>query len=195
MIDFPRRAGKLENAGTYRADNAGAHMKLWLIRHAKSDWSDPGLSDFDRPLNKRGRRDGPRMQSWLSTQDHPATWIWSSRAERAKATAKFVAAGFAAATPTIVEDRRLYLASAETLLDVLRETPVPESSIALVAHNPGMTNLVNLLSGDEVLDNLPTFGVARFDVDVPWVNLRFGGARLELVSSPKRLPGDATGED
>ena len=168
-------------------------MKLWLIRHAKSDWSEPGLSDFDRPLNKRGRRDGPKMQAWLSTQDHPASWIWSSRATRARTTADFVAAGFAAASPTIIEDRRLYLASAETLLDVLRETPVPEASVALVAHNPGLTHLVNLLSGAEVLDNLPTFGVARFEVDTPWPSLRFGGARLERVTSPKRLPdGDDT---
>jgi phosphohistidine phosphatase len=165
-------------------------MKLWLIRHAKSAWSDPGLSDFDRPLNKRGRRDGPKMQTWLSTRDHPASWIWSSRAVRAKATAEFVAAGFAAASPTIVEDRRLYLASPETLLEVLQETPIPESSVALVAHNPGLTYLVNLLSGEEVLENLPTFGIARFDVDAPWSSLRLGGARLEWITSPKRLADD-----
>jgi len=162
-------------------------MKLWLIRHAKSDWGDPARSDFDRPLNRRGRRDGPRMQSWMAAQEHPATWIWSSRAARARATAEFVAAAFAASSPTIVEDRRLYLAAPETLLDVLRETPAPEFSVALIAHNPGMTQLVNLLAGTAVLDNLPTFGIVRFDVQDSWSQLRFGGASLDLIMSPKRL--------
>ena len=162
-------------------------MKLWLIRHAKSDWSEPARSDFDRPLNKRGRRDGPRMQAWLSAQDHPAAWIWSSKARRARSTADFVATGFERCSPTIVEDERLYLASPETLLEVIRETPDSEPAAAVIAHNPGMTYLVNLMAGEEVLDNLPTFGVARFDLSGPWSELRFGIGRLDLFVSPKRL--------
>jgi phosphohistidine phosphatase len=63
-------------------------MKLWLVRHAKSDWSTPGQSDFDRPLNARGRRDGPRMAAWLAEQPEPATWIWCSDAVRARSTAE-----------------------------------------------------------------------------------------------------------
>lgn len=168
-------------------------MKLWLIRHAKSDWSEPVGSDFERPLNKRGRRDGPRMQAWLSEQDHPAAWIWSSKASRARATADFVAAGFHRCSPTIAEDERLYLASPEDILAVIRETPDPEPVAALIAHNPGMTYLVNLLAGEEVLDNLPTFGIARFDLPGPWSDLRYGIGRLDFLMSPKRLSTQSSG--
>ena len=66
-------------------------MKLWVIRHAKSSWADHGQADLERPLNKRGNADGPRMAHWLATQAEPATWIWSSDAARALATAEFVA--------------------------------------------------------------------------------------------------------
>lgn len=162
-------------------------MKLWLIRHAKSDWSSPASSDFERPLNRRGERDGPRMARWLATLDHPATWVWTSDAARAQATAAFVVQGFQSAQPALAPEHRLYDASPERLLDVLKETPPEHQSVALVAHNPGLTYLVNLLSGEQVTENLPTFGVTRFDVPEPWTELAFGAARLELFNSPKRL--------
>jgi phosphohistidine phosphatase len=163
-------------------------MRLWLIRHAKSDWSTPGQDDFDRPLNDRGQRDGPRMAAWLAAQRKPAAWIWCSDAVRARSTAEFVRAGFAAAGPELVLDHRLYLAGPEQLLDVLRETPDTIESVALIAHNPGLTELVNLLAGSAVLDNLPTFGVAALRVPAPWVDLRFGAGRMVELVSPKRLP-------
>jgi len=163
-------------------------MRLWLIRHAKSDWSTPGQDDFDRPLNERGRRDGPRMAAWLAGQAKPASWIWCSEAVRARSTAEFVVEGFRTAAPELVLERRLYLAGPERLVDVLRETPDSVESVALIAHNPGLTELVNLLAGETVLDNLPTFGVAAFRVKAPWVDLGFGGAQLLSVMSPKRLP-------
>jgi len=162
-------------------------MKLWLVRHAKSDWASGAGTDFERPLNARGRRDGPRMAQWLAGQDHPATWLWTSDAVRASATAVFVAEGFAAAAPELAPDHRLYEASPEDLLAVIRETPQDQHSVALVAHNPGLTQLVNLLEGRAVTDNLPTFGVARFEVPGDWADLTFGAARLEIMMTPKRL--------
>ena len=163
-------------------------MKLWIIRHAKSSWAEPAQSDFERPLNKRGNADGPRMARWLASQPEPATWIWTSDAARARATAAFVAEGFAASAPRVVADSRLYLAGVNELCDVLRETPSDEHSVALVAHNPGLTYLVNHLAQEDVIDNLPTFGVARFAIEGPWASLNPQGANLELVTAPKRLP-------
>ncbi|MFM8354668.1 MAG: SixA phosphatase family protein [Gammaproteobacteria bacterium] len=164
-------------------------MRLWIIRHAKSDSSAAGQSDFDRPLNARGRRDGPAMAEWLAEQELPATWVWSSPARRAAETATYVSAGFAAAGPEVIADRRLYLADAEHLLDVLRETPAEISAAAVVAHNPGLTELVNALVGRPLLDNLPTFGVAVFAVDPPWQDLGRSRrhARLLDLMTPKRL--------
>jgi phosphohistidine phosphatase len=165
-------------------------VTLWLIRHAKSDWKAGVGSDFERPLNARGKRDGPRMAGWLAAQDGPASWIWSSDAVRALATTRFVAEGFASAVPEVVSDHRLYLASPEQLLDVIRGTPAEIRSAAVVAHNPGLTELVNLLAGRAVIDNLPTFGVARFALTGPWADLAFGTGELELLTSPKRLNDD-----
>ncbi|TNF86957.1 MAG: histidine phosphatase family protein [Gammaproteobacteria bacterium] len=164
-------------------------MKLWLIRHAKSAWNEPGLADFDRPLNARGERDGPNMAAWLAAQSDPATWVWTSTAARARATATFVRSGFQLSEDAIVAVDTLYHASPEQILDVARQTPSEVDSVAIVAHNPGLTWLVNGMGEEAVTDNLPTFGVARFDCSGDWSTLRAGNARLDFLMSPKKLPG------
>jgi len=160
-------------------------VKLWLIRHAKSSWANPGQDDFDRPLNGRGRRDGPRMAAWLARQSDPARWIWTSDAARALATSEFVREGFALDDVHRVHD--LYLASPEDMLDVLRRTPADVPSVAVIAHNPGTTSLLNALAGERVTDNVPTFGVARLHTDKPWHELGFDTCEIELFTSPKAL--------
>jgi len=164
-------------------------VKLWIIRHAKSSWAEPRQADFARPLNKRGNADGARMASWLASQAEPATWIWSSDAVRALATAEFVARGFAHAAPQVVADHRLYHPSVESVCEVLRETPSDQSSVAVVAHNPALTYLVNHLAHEHVLDNLPTFGVAQFTVaGKAWADFGPAITTLESLSTPKSLP-------
>ena len=162
-------------------------MKLWLIRHAKSSWANPGQSDFDRPLNARGERDGPRMVEWLRRQAQPAQWIWTSSAARARATTKFVQAAFELPDEAVATSRALYHASPDALLDVIQQTPDHIQSLAVVAHNPGMTWLVNSLCDAEVTANLPTFGVARLDCPEPWHELRIGRATLDLLEAPKTI--------
>ena len=162
-------------------------MKIWLIRHAKSAWGDPGLRDFDRPLNKRGRRDGPIMASWLGTRSHPASWIWTSTAVRALATAAFVREAFQVPEDRVVGTDELYHAGPETLLDVLRRTPSEVDSVALVAHNPGLTWLANSFGRHRVTVNVPTFGVLRFDHPGSWTDLMEGRATLDLFEGPKSL--------
>ena len=165
-------------------------MKIWLIRHAKSSWSDPGQSDFDRPLNGRGERDGPRMARWLAAQDFPAGWIWSSDAARALATAEFVRQGFVLGPEQPITAHELYLANPETMVDVLRRTPPEITSVAVVAHNPGTTYLLNLLCGDNITDNVPTFGVARLQFSGSWPEIRPASCSLDLFTSPKLLNSD-----
>ena len=120
-------------------------VRLWLIRHAKSSWSTSARSDFDRPLNQRGERDGPAMRDWLAGHPHPAEWIWTSDAARAAATAAFVAEAFPGAR--LQADHRLYGASPSVLVEVVRTTPPAIATAAIVAHNPGITECVNLLTG------------------------------------------------
>lgn len=161
-------------------------MHLWLIRHAKSSWSSGARGDFDRPLNARGERDGPRMQAWLAKQPLPIEWLWSSDAARARATADYVAGAF----PDVVLqlDHRLYGAAPETLVQVAQETPNTVETAAIIAHNPGITWCVNLLAGERVTDNLPTFGAALLQWDGGPDALAPSAASLEILSSPKTLP-------
>lgn len=160
-------------------------MRLWLIRHAKSSWSDTTLRDFDRPLNGRGERDGPSMQRWLEAQAFGPAWIWTSDAARARATSAFVHRAFP--TAELVPDHRLYGASPETILDVVLDTPAGIESIALVAHNPGLTQCINLLAGERAIDNLPTFGIARLQWFGGVESLAFGEAIPEILMAPRLL--------
>lgn len=161
-------------------------MHLWLIRHAKSSWSSAAKSDFDRPLNQRGERDGPKMRDWLASQSHPIQWIWTSDAARALATAAFVAEAFPSAT--VKADHRLYGATPAAMVSVLQNTPPNIETAAIVAHNPGITESVNLLVGTTVIDNMPTFGAALLRWPGGPDALQVGAARLEVLMSPKRLP-------
>ena len=162
-------------------------MKLWVIRHAKSSWDDPQLADFGRPLNARGKRDGPPMARWLATQPEPPSWVVSSDAARARATTAFVAEGVRLADDHVLYDHRLYLAEEDAILDVVREVPQDVRPCAIVGHNPGLSRFVNAMLGQPVVDELPTFGIAKLDVPAPWATLQFGAARLETLFRPKDL--------
>ena len=157
---------------------------IWVIRHGKSADGSPGMLDHDRPLNGRGRRNGESMRAWYAEQAHPAEWIWCSTAVRAQQTAQFVGDGFRA---PIVDEPDLYLAPAERLLDCLRRTPEDIAAVAVVAHNPGLTYLVNLLGNEPVTDNLVTFGSALFSTQCSWTDLRFGGAELVSLHTPRTI--------
>ncbi|MCP5178431.1 MAG: histidine phosphatase family protein [Pseudomonadales bacterium] len=161
-------------------------QRLWLIRHAKSDWAQ-GAKDIDRPLNERGRRDGPFMAEWLHGQPHAATWLWTSTALRARETAAYVARAWELDDKVVVQEPQLYLASPTAALEVIRGTPADATSVAVVFHNPGITDLVNLLAGRQVLDNLPTFGIAEFSTSLPWAEVHYSSFELERVVSPKAL--------
>lgn len=159
---------------------------LWLIRHAKSAWP-AGVADFDRPLAARGHRQARVLQRWLADQDAPAQRLLTSPARRAAATAACVSQAFGLAESDVEARAALYLANAQTLLNALRSLPDAVPSAAIVAHNPGITDCVNRLSGLWVTDNLPTFGVARFTAAGAWRSLAFGAARLEGWTSPGKL--------
>lgn len=161
-------------------------LRLWLVRHAKSD-REQGVPDFDRGLNARGHRDGPYMATWLSRQTRSAEWIWSSTANRALTTAKYLAKGWQVPDERLVAVDALYLAPAVQALEVVRETPADVTAVAVVFHNPGITELVNLLAGRGAIDNLPTLGIAEFTTSLPWAETHPGAWRLERIVSPKSL--------
>jgi phosphohistidine phosphatase len=160
------------------------HVNLWVIRHAKSSWADEGQADFDRPLKGRGEKDGKRMIRWMREQDSRPEQIISSDAVRTKATAEFVREGYGVPIERVRFDHRLYGASVDVQLAVLRGVS-GVASVALVAHNPESTDLINALAGGQVIEKLPTFGIAMLNVPVPWSGVSFGCATLIALHTPK----------
>jgi len=174
---------------------------LGIFRHAKSDWNDARLRDFDRPLNKRGRIGAGVMGKHIRDygREHAVGWkcVLASPAVRVTQTIE-LAAEAAGETPPITWDRRIYLANSATLMDVLREQDEHGAphSIMLVGHNPGLEDLIFDLVPDDgssplrdvVEDKLPTaaYAVLRLDIDT-WSALHENCARLVHLIRPRDL--------
>ncbi len=160
--------------------------RLTLVRHAKSSWDHPGLADFDRPLNARGERDAPEMARRLAHRDVQPDRIVASPAIRAATTARILADGLKFSQNAIVLEPKLYNASTDELLGTLRNQPEPDLQVMLVAHNPGLTELGNLLGETVTIDNLPTCGVLCLDFDIgAWSDLEPHLGQLVFYDFPK----------
>lgn len=157
---------------------------LILLRHAKSDWSG-SEADIDRPLAERGRAQAPLAGRWLADRVGRVDLAIVSPAKRARETWELVSAQLAEAPPHRLDDR-VYAASAERLLEVIREVPDDAGSVILVGHNPGMEELASNLSGDEV--TLRTSGIAEIGVERPW-------RELDASSAVLRAAGRSDGHD
>ena len=155
---------------------------LLVMRHAKSSWSDPQLADFDRPLNKRGQRDAPRMGELLREHDLVPDRIFCSSAQRARETASLVvqASGFSG---TVETTDQLYHASPDAYLALLRQqADMPR--VMVIGHNPGLEELVFRLT--DLDETLPTAAVARISLG-DWNEIGNAPATLECVWRPKEL--------
>ncbi len=131
---------------------------LILIRHAKSDWGNPGLDDFDRPLNERGKKDAPVMAQRLLDKKVKIDVFIASPAKRAARTAKFFAEAFKRKKDDIVFKEKLYLAEPAAFFSVIAFADDKFESIAIFSHNFGITDFANMLT-DVRIDNIPTCGV------------------------------------
>lgn len=131
---------------------------LLILRHAKSSWKNPGLADHDRPLNRRGKEDAPRIGALLAEEGLTPDVILSSTAKRAKTTAEIVAdaSGY---DGEIIYTRDLYHADPESYLYVLHTLPASYETVMVVGHNPGLEELVDLLTGES--QRLPTAALVQ----------------------------------
>ena len=161
-------------------------LQLTLIRHAKSSWDNPALSDFDRPLNKRGMKNAPLMGKIISKRGLVFDRIVASPALRAITTAHLIAGKQGFPEQDIQQRDELYDASVDELLDCVHSLDNQYASIALVAHNPGLTSLCNYLSGESIA-NLPTCAVAviEFDLD-DWRAVYQDTGRLVIYEYPRK---------
>ncbi len=159
---------------------------LLVLRHAKSSWKRGDLADHDRPLNKRGKRDAPRMGELLAEEDLVPERIFSSTAKRARDTAMAVAeaSGFDG-RPQL--SRQLYGADPDTCLQLLRQLGGQADPVMIVGHNPGLTELVEHLTDAE--EHLPTAALAVIDLPIDaWSELdEEVEGRLRALYRPREL--------
>lgn len=160
---------------------------LLILRHAKSSWSNMRLSDHDRPLNDRGRRDAPRMGQLLRDEDLIPDLIITSSAERALTTAELVALNCGYEEALLVT-RHLYHAGPEEYVEVLREQGGEAHTVMVVGHNPGMEDLLDYLTGED--ERMPTAALAQVSLPLgAWreMDLEVSGT-LQNLWRPKELP-------
>ena len=168
--------------------------RLLILRHAKSSWAEPGASDHDRPLNRRGEEAAPRIGAYLRRHELIPDGVLCSTARRARATWDLVAAE-APTAPAATYESRLYDASPRTLLDVFRHAPADARSVLVVGHNPGLHEVATLLiaAGDlddreRLREKLPTGGLVVIDFTIAdWAKLHARSGRLERFVVPRML--------
>jgi phosphohistidine phosphatase len=157
---------------------------LLLLRHAKSSWNQPELHDHDRPLNKRGKKEAPKVGSYLKENDLVPDLILSSTARRAHDTAQTVAdeSGFAGQID-LYQD--LYMSDTGSYLDILRCLPEESNRVLVVGHNPDLEELLTLLT--DVTQHLTTAALAQVDLPISsWQELNEAtDGRLQNLWSPR----------
>jgi phosphohistidine phosphatase len=160
--------------------------RLVLFRHAKSSWEKRGLADHDRPLAGRGRRDAPRMGERLSRRGVEPNLLLASSAKRAQETAELLAGPLEHRGLACRTDPGIYLASPGELLEILKAVDDDVVELILVGHNPGLTQLANMLLPELKLHNLPTAGAVAIDADTSsWHDLDAAALTLRFYDYPK----------
>jgi phosphohistidine phosphatase len=160
---------------------------LTILRHAKSSWNDSSLSDHERPLNGRGKRDAPDIAERIRKAGIRPSLIISSPAKRAWSTAKVIAREISYPVEFLQREKSLYHAGLQILLDTLAQQDQGFNSILLVGHNPGLTDLANFLV-PRLTDNIPTCGFVSVLVDrEDWNFSTVEDARLIVYDYPKRI--------
>lgn len=157
---------------------------LYLIRHAKSSWSNASLSDFDRPLNERGKHDAVTMGDRLLKQNILPDCIISSSSKRTKKTAKRITKALNFKFSNVQFKDELYHANHLTLMKTLCEVQDKYNSIFIIGHNPGISNFCDYLTHQAI--DFPTTGIAKitFEVD-SWMEITSGYGVLEWFDYPK----------
>jgi len=138
---------------------------ILLVRHAKSSWDSSDLTDFDRPLNERGKRDAPAMARRLSNRNIKVDAFVSSPAKRAKKTAELFAEELGADKKSILFIDNLYHPQPAAFFAAIAGMDDSVQCLAIFSHNPGITDFVNMLSSVRT-DNMPTSAVYAVKVNI-----------------------------
>jgi phosphohistidine phosphatase len=164
---------------------------LLLVRHAKSSRDDSTLPDKDRPLDARGKRDAPKMGRRLAKRDVKPDLILSSPARRALTTAGIIAKELDYCVKDIVVHDRLYSATADDLLSVIRKLSDKRKCVMLLGHNPELTELAHRLSSE--ITHLPTCAVAEFTFGAEsWSDVGRAKPNSIALDYPKKSQAEAS---
>jgi len=156
-----------------------------IIRPAKSSWKFPELKDIERPLNSRGKKDAPLMGALLKSVVPSIDMFYSSPGKRAHETAKAFVRAYDKQISDISIESDLYFGDESDIMDVIHNNVEDTNVIAMFSHNPTSTYFVNSF-GEEVLDNLPTCGVAIFSSKAKtWDQVDYGNSKLIKLLRPK----------
>ena len=158
---------------------------LFLLRHAKSSWKDKTLLDIERPLNGRGRKASQTMGSLLKREKVIPDLVLSSSAVRARQTTDLLLAAANLSTD-LRFDERIYEASAQKLLEVVRQIEKSKKAVLLVGHNPGLEEFLELLTGAS--ETMPTGTLSKVALTASnWADIGDKCATLEWILKPKQL--------
>jgi phosphohistidine phosphatase len=167
-----------------------ATRQLFVLRHAKSSWDDPGLDDHERPLAPRGQRAVKVLREYLKGKGIEPALVLSSSSRRTRETLEGIQPG----GEQLIESE-LYGADAGGLIERLRRVPDDVPSVMVIGHNPAVQVLVLRLAAGAADDpeladarrKFPTGALATLEIDCEWSELRPGCARLSSFVSPKRM--------
>lgn len=157
------------------------------MRHAKSSWQEVGLSDFDRPLNDRGKEDAPKMAERLLDKKIKIDCFVSSPAKRAQKTAKLFMKEYDDKKENLILVPALYEAAVSDFYGTVERLDDSCDSVAMFSHNPGITDFVNSLTGYST-DNMPTCGVFAVSIDTKkWRHFKESNKSFLFVDFPKNI--------
>lgn len=168
---------------------------LSILRHAKSNWDDPDLSDHERPLSKRGTKAAAEIGRYIAGRGGRPEFIISSDAVRTRATVSLILTELHSPPPEVVYDENLYLASPSTLVERLRKVKSGHGHVMLVGHNPGLHALALSLTGSgdrkalqRMAMKFPTAALAivSFEGD-DWSAIKPASGTLEAFITPREL--------
>ncbi|MGH8443139.1 MAG: SixA phosphatase family protein [Nevskiaceae bacterium] len=160
---------------------------LTLVRHAKSSRDYPELSDFERPLNPRGRKEAPVIAARLRKADVKPDLLVSSPATRAIATARLFAEELNMHLDEILLNPHIYEASAWTLLHIVRSLSPDYDDVMVFGHNPGISNFARDLAGDCPFDEMPTCAAVRIELPARgWSLIQPGSGKVLRYDAPTK---------
>ncbi len=168
-------------------------LRLILVRHAKSSWTDPALDDHARPLNGRGRRSAAAIGEWLARNGHAPDLVLSSDSARTRETWALIAPALSA-EPMIEWRRELYHAGAQDMLDILRGAGTAQT-VLMLGHNPGIAGFAGMLARrphpHPRFRDFPTAATAVIEMDAAaWPAADWGTGTVTAFVVPRDLGAD-----